>query len=424
MKKTDRTMPSSREVYEYAFSSVPADKRKPLNSILLVLVGFCLSTSSIATGIRVGYSVSFGSALWICIAGNLVLFLCALFWGMLGCRTGYTSQHLLGAMLGRKVSLLFSGFVILAMTIWLGMNGEWLANIVFHLFSQWRIPVPVTTLLIIAVGTCCSTFGWKTLEITSKIMVPIILVVGYVILHVNSMGIGLDAIAQYQPRGHLSASESFVLVVGNFAMSAITIPDLCRFAKSRKAVLGCVSTYFLTLTACNLCGILIAQTIRSHSLTYSVYLMGATLPGLVCLSMCTYTTQNVNMYIGSLAYQNVLKDTSMGGNLSHKMAVLFMGGFAMVVGAMGIGSYLVAFNRFLALGAVSLTGIALIEYLMGKKRKKVNENLPLLVWLFSVAVGLAVWLWKGTGVGVLSVTVVSASTVYAITRGKDPMTVP
>lgn len=201
------------------FLLFPQTSAKPLNSILLVLVGFCLSTSSIATGIRVGYSVSFGSALWICIAGNLVLFLCALFWGMLGCRTGYTSQHLLGAMLGRKVSLLFSGFVILAMTIWLGMNGEWLANIVFHLFSQWRIPVPVTTLLIIAVGTCCSTFGWKTLEITSKIMVPIILVVGYVILHVNSMGIGLDAIAQYQPRGHLSASESFVLVVGNFAMS-------------------------------------------------------------------------------------------------------------------------------------------------------------------------------------------------------------
>lgn len=420
MKKPAHTSRTSREIYEYAFSSVPADKRKPADLLALILFGFTLSTSAVRVGIQVGNTMLFWEAIGICAAGNLILFLIALFWGVLGQKSGNTSGFMIKRLLGKPVSLLFSIFVILAMIGWMGINGEWLADILVEFFPWLRLPHSAATMLLIALGTSCSLYGWKSMEIASKILIPIILALAlYIGFCTYGMYTGFDFMANYRQQEPAAFSSALTLVIGNYAMAAVTMPDLCRFAKSKRAVFGAAATYAVTLTVCNLGGILIAQWTGAHNLTYGVYLLGIMVPGLVCLSLCSYTTQTVNMYVGSLALQNVLKETAMGGNLSHKMAVLFMGGFAMMAGSMGAGRYLSEFSRFLALDAASLTGIAIVEVLIGRKLEKVKSSFSLVSWLISIAASLFIWSFKGIGTWMIPTAFISASVPYIVLRGRD-----
>ena len=419
MGKIEHTILTHQEVYEYSFSPIPADKRKPTRILLLVLIGFSLSTSGIKVGMQAGNSMPFWEALCACIAGNLVLFFIALFWGILGQRSGSTNAALITKILGAPTSLLFSSFVILAMIGWMGMNGSWLATITKELFKGWSLPIPLTIILFIALGAFCSLYGWKSMEWLARLLVPaIILFAVYMVIHASSMA-NFGLLPQPQPRETISTSTIISTVIGNYAMSATTMADLCRFAKTRRSVLGCTAVYGATLALCNLCGIALAQATGALDLTYSIYMLGLTAPGLICLSMCTYTTQNVNTYFGSLALQNILKKTAVGGDISHKSVVLILGGLAMIVGSMGIGRYLSQFARFLTLGAVSLTGIILTEMLISKKLGKTKGFMPLIAFLFSIMVAVLFWIYKGINSRILIVALGSAVISYIVLRGWD-----
>ena len=58
---------------EYAFGRVPADKRKTFSTILVILVGYCISLSNFVTGATVGSKMSFSGTVWSIVVGNAIL---------------------------------------------------------------------------------------------------------------------------------------------------------------------------------------------------------------------------------------------------------------------------------------------------------------------------------------------------------------
>ena len=306
----------------------------------------------------------------------------------------------------------------LAMIGWMGMNGEWLAAILADLFSGWMVPLPVAAMLVVAVGICCSLRGWKSIENIDKILIPLIVFAAiFIVVRIQNgeMAFAQEALVQ---NDSFSISAAAIMVIGNYAVSAATMPDLSRFAVHRRSVLGCTVVYTLTLVGCNLCGILLAKGAGVQNLTYGVYKLGFLMPGLVFLAMCTYTTQNVNLYIGSLALQNLLKSTTASGMFSYKMTVLLMGDFAMLASAVGISKYLTAFTGFCVLGVVSLTGIALMEAVVGRKWERVRSGIPLMAWLFSVVAGFAAWRRSGGSIWVIPMVVICTGVFYILLRKK------
>lgn len=418
MKKREHEIVAFQEVYEYAFSSVPEDKRKPTGVLALVMFGFALSHSAINIGLRIGVAMPLGQAVGISIAGNAVLFFISLFWGLLGQRTGSTSASLIKKLLGTPISLLFSFCVTLAMIGWMGMNGEWLAAILTDLFPGWMVPLPVAAMLVVAVGVCCSLRGWKSIETIDKILIPLIVFAAiFIVVRIQDGGMAFTQEALVQ-NDSLSIPAAVIMVIGNYAVSAATVPDLSRFAVHRRSVLGCTVVYTLTLVGCNLCGILLAKGAGVQNLTYGVYKLGLLIPGLIFLAMCTYTTQNVNLYIGSLALQNLLKSTTASGMFSYKMTVLLMGGFAMLVSTVGISKHLATFAGFCVLSVISLTGIALMEAVIGRKRERVRSSIPLMVWLFSVVAGFVAWQYSGGSILVIPMVVICVCVFYILLRKK------
>lgn len=407
-----------KETYEYAFSAVPANQRKAAGKICLILSGLTLSYSGIVIGVEFGRTMTFERAVGICAIGNLLLFLIGLFWGVQGCTTGRTGVSLIKRLLGAKTATFFSIFVVVVMTVWVGINGNFLAKLMISIIPNWRLPVPVTTLLLIVLGMLCSINGWRSLETVSKISVPVILLL--MLYHMAQIGMqkgGFGFLLTYQPKAHMTFSVALAMIIGNFSTFTITSPDICRFAKNRRTVFGCVSVGILMLMASNLCGIIIAQATGANNLNYGIYLLGVMLPSFLWLMLCAYTTQNVNIYFGSLAMQNLVRGTFMEGNISYKTSALFIGGMSIIVGVTGISQYLRSITGIIALLIMPLTGIALAEVFGGKDKRAVKERNSLFAWIFGIMAGAAAWSCKMAAAWIFSFA--AAVGLYALLRSRD-----
>lgn len=408
------------ETYEYVFVSVPAEKRKPEYSLIFILTGFAFSFSGVVVGAEIGRSMPFYQALFTCLTGNLVLFAAALFWGNVGCDSGYTGVFWVRKTFGDKMAAVFSALIVLAMIIWVGINGDLLAKLIISVFSGWPIPLPVTALLVIVLGIYCSRRGWRSLEIISRLACPVIIFLTiYNVIHIGEMKEGFSFLLHYQPESVLPFSTAVTMLVGNFTLSVATIPDICRFAGSRRVVFRCAAFYALILTVNNLCGILVIQATGANNMNYGIYLLEMIIPAFIWGVLCLYTTQNVNMYTGSLAIQNLVMETTMGGNISHKTAVLFIGGLSIMVGSIGAVRYLEEFTGILVLFITPVTGIAAAERLTGKGLKKVKESIPLVSWAAGTLAGCVFWYIKGKGTWLLPMA--AAGIVYGALRKRQPM---
>lgn len=407
----------SKETYEYAFSQVPDNDRKRTGRLAFILVGFAFSSSGLTVGTKIGGAMEFYQAVIICLAANTLLFLMALLWGMLGYQSGHTITYLLRKMLGDKVSALLSSLIVVAMIIRMGMNGEILARLILSIFSGWFFPESVTTMLVVALLILGSVHGWRQLEVVNGVVVPLIgALTLYGVVWIWRMKGGLGFLLCYQSAYRMSLSAAIAMTVGNFALSATTMPDICRFAKSRRAVLTCASAYALALTMSNLCGILLVQATEANNLIYGIFLLNMVFPGFLWMVLSSYTTQNVNVYMGSLAMQNFVHGTEMGGNISHKLASYLIGGQAVILGVIGVYKHLEQITNVLVVLVMPLTGIAVAELLLGKKWRTVKEWAALLSWGVGTASGCAVWIWGETGMW--SESAIVAGLCYGLLRNR------
>lgn len=406
-----------KETYEYAFSAVPVESRKATGKLVLILAGFAFSNSGMAAGIIIGRAMTFYEAVAACLLGNLLLFFVALFWGMSGCDSGYTSVSLMKRILGDKVAVLFSGLVILSMIIWIGVNGNMLARLILTMFPRWPLPIAVTTLLVLTGGILSSIKGWKWLEIVAGLCVPlIILLTIYNIARVGEIKGGFDFLLHYQPKTHMPMMTVLSMMIGNFMMPATTVADICRFAKCRRSVLTTLSVYAVILFVCNICGVLIAQATEANNLNYGIYLLGMIVPSFLWLVLCVFTTQNVTLYTASLAVQGLVRRTVMGGNISYKTAVLFIGGLSVIAGIIGTIPYVRTSVSIIVIIILSLSGLVLAELLL-RKLGKAGERRPLVAWGLGAAIcGLV---WFGSGMEVWSFPTLVSGGLYVAIRKKE-----
>lgn len=401
--------------YDYIFSAVPSSKRKSTWRLIAILSSFAFSPSGLTVGANIGSRMTFCQAVAACFIGNLVLFLVALVCSMLAHRLGYNSVFLVKKIFGNTAGNVFSVLIILSMIIWIGINGDLFAKTMVSVFPTWSPPIPVTILLIILFWAFCSFSGWRSLEWTNIILLPGILL--FTIYHVirigGTMG-GFGFVWEYKPELYLPFSSAIIMIIGNYSVSAMTIPDICRFAKSKCSVILCTTIFASFIMISNICGILIVQAAKVNSLNYGVVVLGMAVSYFIWVVFCISSTQNINIYTSSLAIQNLVHETPLSGNISHKTAVLLVGGLSAIIGIVDIINYLTEVCFTLAMAMLSLFGILLIEILIGKNYKTVEKWIPLLAWLIGSFAGWILWLYGKRGAWILPLLISSA--IYYILR--------
>ncbi|MDO5416892.1 MAG: cytosine permease [Lachnospiraceae bacterium] len=404
--------------YEYAFSTVPEKRRKPAGELMAILAGVAFSTSGASLGMRAGLSMPFGRAVFVCVAGNLLLGALACFWGMLGYRSGRSSVSLVRQMFGIQTAAVFAVFVTLAASVWIGMSGNMLARLLIAGFSQWRLPAAVTTQLAVCLCVVSTADGWRSMRRMNLWVLPaLVILTVYLILQIVEENGGVGFLSFFQPNRSLGVAAAISMIMGNYALSATTMPDICRFAKNRRSVLLGVGIYILVLTVSDVCGILIVQATGAEEISYGMFCFGAAGLNFIWMVLCIYSTQNVNLYVGGLAIQNLVRGTWMEGNISHKTAMLFLGGLSSVLGVMNLFRYLAGMAQFILLCTAPLAGIGGAEVVLRNREKRCGGWTAPAVWVLGIVTGVLVGNMAGPGLWL--VPMAQSALLYGILRGKN-----
>lgn len=397
MKRKSGMFQWNSDFYENAFSPVPADGRKATSNVLFVTMGYTATLSCFVIGVKVGHALPFWQAVLACIVGNLILMVIGTFMGIIGFETGWSTAFLVRKLFGKNASLLISGLIILLSIYWVGMNGDSFARMIVTAFPNWPIPVAVTAITLVALWGMTAAFGWRGLALTSFILTPLAVV--FAISSVGMLFGKMDVIRGVQnfvPSGNLTITTAIAAVTGNYIFGCIVSPDLCRFAKSRKAVVQIIlPSYTVGFILLNICGVLVAQLGDSPEFGVGVSKLGLAVPYLICAAMALWTTENYNMYCGSLAIQNLFLGTSVEGNLSHRLATGVLAGLSAAFAAMEAQNYLMPIITLIAVLVPPVAGMLFVEYFVFRPNQKYSANKDIhWIWCPAWILGNAVGIWS------------------------------
>ena len=229
---------SNNDAYEYAFESVPLDKRKSGASIFIVLSGYTISLSNFVMGASIGFKMSFMDAIWACFVANLFLGTVAVFLGVLAYRTGLSTSMLSRKAFGSRASSLFSILLALSAINWVGVNSDTFSKMIASTFPWWPIPTAITAVLVIAMWGQSAIRGYKGMEIVSWLGVPaaIVLTIASVIA-VGMQSNNFADVMNYIPSESITFTRASAALIGGWIFGCIITPDCARFAKSSKTTI-------------------------------------------------------------------------------------------------------------------------------------------------------------------------------------------
>jgi len=373
--------------YEYAFEEVPKDKRKKLINLAIVLAGYPIALSNFVVGGEVGAGLTFSNAIIALLFGNLLLIALVILTGLIAFKTGLSTAFLSKRAFGKVGSYIFSIMLALSSITWVSLNGDIFSRLIKSTFDWWPIPVSLTAVIVIIMWLFSAYRGYKGLAIVSYLGVPAALILSaYGVYKVGITTNGFADVTKYVPSAPISFTAATASVVGGWIFGVTITPDVCRFAKRKLHVI--IAGLFAFVVGCfafQFSGALIAISTGEGDFTVAMSALGIGLVAFFTAVFCLWTTQDNNIYGGSLALQNIIKDSSFHGKIKHKHIALFIAGLAALFAASGVYEYILPITQALSYLIVPVPGIVIAEEFFVKKTKSnviLNKTA-----LFSWAIG-------------------------------------
>jgi cytosine permease len=377
--------------YEYAFESVPMEKRKGGVSLFLVLAGYPIALSNFVTGAAIGIKMTFPQAMVAILAADAFLIFIAVITGLISYETGLSTAFLSRTAFGRKGSSIFSALLALSAINWIGINGNTFAGMIKVNFPGWPIPVSITGVIAIFLWAQSAIRGYKGLEFISFIGVPaaiILAVAGFIGVGVKSGG--YSDIFTYIPSETMTFTAASASVIGSWVFGCIITPDICRYAKTKRTVFTSgISAFFLGLFGLQFCGVMVAMATKNGNFSAATAALGLGYLVFACTVFCLWTTQDNNIYGASLAMQNIFNETSFKGKIKHAWIAISIAALAAIFAFFGALSYLLPIISFLSVLLAPVPALIVAErYFVKNSKIDININpVALVSWLLGGIIG-------------------------------------
>lgn len=388
--------PIGSGLYEYAFIPVPKTVRKKSVNLFFVLAGYTATLSCLVLGAKIGAAMPFWQAVAACLIGDVALTVIGTGMGILAAKTGWSTAFLAQRILGKYAAGVFALLLLICTVLWVGVNGSLFSTMLIAVFPDLWLPVSVTALLVIALWAVSAAGGWKGVDTASKIVVPALFVLLlYTMLRIPGRMQGIDFLSAPPTGASMTFSVATAAVIGNFICGCIGAPDTFRYARSPKVVpIVCPLAYGCGMFVFHVCGIVVAKAGGYADFNRAAAALGILQPMLFCAILSLSTTQNMNIYISSLALQNLFQGTKLEGNVSHKTVVGLIAGIAAALSVSGISEQLVCVVSYISVVMAPLPGMLFGEALFFRARKKnpVCHRYTVLTWIAGICAG-AFFLW-------------------------------
>ncbi len=233
---------------DFADQAVPAESRKSILTMFMVMLGFTFFSASMWVGQELAEGLDFWGFLKSLLLGGAILGVYTGLLGYVGAKTGLSLDLLSRRAFGIKGSYLPSAMISFTQIGWFGVG-----------LAMFAIPVSKELLggssaamwgLVILAGvcmTCSAYFGIDSLTIVSYVAVPLVAVLGTAAMIMavrQGDGTIIDQFAASS--GTLSVIGGAGLVVGSFVSGGTATPNFARFAKDAKSgVITTVVAFFI-----------------------------------------------------------------------------------------------------------------------------------------------------------------------------------
>ena len=385
MSKHDVNKEIENEVYCGTLPVLPKERKYGFIDALLVLSGYCIATWSYTQGSYLATLVGFKQLL-------IGAFLAAIFMLMIyqlpvimSARYGIDIWIWRRSVFGPAGNKIVTIIIIVVNFPWYAVCCELFADSMENLLGLFGIQLfngahLVLSLSCVIIGTIIALRGVGTITWTTRILVPLLLLVGVAVVIVGFTSVPMDVIWNYQPEltGDADKTVNYVLSIeANFAFvitlvgGMAEVPRLCKSEKSGyyAGVLGqgAAGSFFVVVGAV----MAIAMQYVTRQMVDDPTLMMATLsaPILGLSSLLLVAFANIGTQaVGSYIYGVMLKSTFKKS--SYKVLVLVLGLYVAVLCVWGkITEY---FGSFLTIGAcvyAPLAALLFVDFFLVRKQK-------------------------------------------------------
>lgn len=384
-RRNDVDKEIENEVYCGTLPVLPNERKYGFFDALLILSGYCIATWSYTQGSYLASLVGFKQLL-------IGAFLAAIFMLMiyqlpviLSVRYGIDIWIWLRSVFGPNGNKIVTLTIIAVNFPWYAVCCELFADSMENLLNLFGVELwdrahLILSLSCVLLGTIIALRGVGTITWTTRILVPLLLLVGVVVVIVGFTSVPMDVIWNYQPElsGDADKTVNYVLSIeANFAFvitlvgGMAEVPRLCRSERSGyyAGVLGqgLAGSFFVVVGAV----MAIAMQYVTGKMVDDPTLMMATLsaPILGLSSLLLVAFANIGTQaVGSYIYGVMLKSTFKRS--SYKILVIVLGIYVALLCIWGkITEY---FGSFLTIGAcvyAPLAALLFIDFFFIRKQK-------------------------------------------------------
>lgn len=352
---------------------------------LLVLSGYCIATWSYTQGSYLATLVGFKQLLIGAFFGAILMLMIYQLPVILSVRYGIDIWVWLRGVFGTKGVKVMTIIIIVINFPWYAVCCDLFASSMGSLFSLFNVQLPkgshlVLGLLCVVLGTVIAYRGIKTITWTTRILVPLLLLVGVIVVVVGFTSVPAHVIWEYMPKNpiHSNSIIPYVLSIeANFAFvitlvgGMAEIPRLCKSEKSGYYAgvfgQGIAGSFFVVVGAV----MAIAMEYVTGQMIDDPTVMMATLsvPALGLTSLLLVAFANIGTQaVGSYIYGVMLKSTFK--KVDYRVLVLILGVY---VGALCVwGKIVEYFGAFLTISAcvyAPLAALLFVDFFFVRKQK-------------------------------------------------------
>lgn len=373
---------------EAIFGIVPVTKSKRQYGFLdafLVLSGYCIATWSYTQGSYLATLVGFKQLLIGAFLGAILMLAIYQLPVILSVRYGIDIWIWLKAVFGHNGIKIMTVVIILINFPWYAVCADLFASSMSNLLALGNIHIPeychtILGLLCVLLGTLVAYKGVGAITWTTRILVPLLILVGAVVIFVGFSSVPFEVIWDYKPKNvdfqnhiipyvmSIEANFAFVItLVGGMA-------EIPRLAKSERGgfwagVLGqgLTGSFFVVIGAV----MAIAMEYITGQFVDDPTLMLATLatPALALCSLLLVGFANVGTQaVGSYIYAVMIKASFQ--KVGYKVLLVIL---ACYVGGLCLwGKIIDYFGSFLTIGAciyAPLAALLFVDFFLVRKQK-------------------------------------------------------
>lgn len=415
------------KIEDYPLSRVPQDKRVSFLSVAVVHMGMLTALDQFMLGAVLGHSMSLTDAFLAILAGSVIFGIVTFGLGLAGMREGVSGSLLARwCGFGRIGSVLIGVVVAVSLLGWFGIqNAIFARSLTFAL--QDKISFAWAATLTGVFLTIIVAFGFKALRFTARIAVPLFICLVAFISVTTLSGVDLRQIIGLLPAGEpVTLSAGITMVVGGAIVASLITPDLTRYSKSGKQVMGItLLTIIVGEFIVNGLAILIAKTLGSADV---VTIMSQTAGGigLLVVVFSTLRVNDINLYSSSLGIVNAVEGIT-GKKLRYTTTTVVIGLLGTLLSVLGILDRFVDFLTLLGVVFPPIISIMLVDYyLLRSHRKALGDSkkigalpleTPVIGWSAIIAsiIGSIIGLSASWGVPTIN-SLVAAGVIYWLVK--------